>query len=113
MPTVFPGWYIRVTRKSFLSKAWEVRFWDGFTNKEIRLPGAPKNVAEDWAQGLLEEICKDWLELIKKETPEKFDEILRNGKTLWQTNGPMGVIPLGRIAQKLYPKATKGSKELE
>lgn len=102
MPTVFPGWYIKVTRESFLSKAWEVRFYDGFTTKEIRLGGLCKSDAEHHAQALLEEICKGRLELIKKETPEEFDEILNNSNTLWQTNGPMGVIPLGKIAQKLY-----------
>ena len=112
MITVFPGWYIKVTRKSFLSKAWEVRFYDGFT-KEFRFPGRPKSDAEHHAQSLLEEICKEKLELIKEETPEKFDEILGDSNTLWQTNGPMGVIPLGRIAQKLCPEATKGSKQLE
>ena len=113
MITVFPGWYIKVTRKSFLSKAWEVRFWDGVSNTEIRYPGAPKNMAEHFAQSLSEEICKGMLERIKEETPEKFDEILSDSKTIWQTNGPMGAIPLGKIAQKLYPEATKGSKQLE
>lgn len=113
MITAFPGWYIKVTRKSFLGKAWEVRFWDGLSNTEIRYPGAPKNVAENFAQGLLEEICKGMLEDIKGETPEKFDEILGDSNTVWQTNGPMGAIPIGLIAQKLYPEVTKGSKEPE
>ncbi len=107
MVTVFPGWHIRVTRRSLLSKAWEVRFWDGFTSTEIRYPGASKNAAEHFAQSLLERICKEKLELIKEETPEKFDEILSDSNTPWQTNGPMGVIPLGKIAQKLYPEAAK------
>ena len=113
MITVFPGWYIRVTRKSFLSKAWEVRFWDGVSNTEIRYPSAPKNMAEHFAQSLLERICKDMLESTKEEAPEKFDEILGDSNTVWKTDGPMGVIPLGKIAQKLYPEATEGSKEPE
>jgi len=110
MPTVFPGWYIKVTRKSFLSKAWEVRFYDGLT-MEIRASITPaKRGAEDLAQALLEEICKDRLEKCKHEQPEIFKEILSDYRTLWQTNSPMGAIPLGLIAQKLYPEATKVAK---
>lgn len=112
MPTVFPGWYIKVTRKSFLSKAWEVRFYDGWCGTEVRSTYMLKNDAEHFAQGLLEEICKDWLEKCKHEQPEIFKEILSDYRTLWQTNGPMGAIPIGLIAQKLYPEATKATNSI-
>ena len=90
-----------------MSKAWEVRFYDGCSGTEVRSPYMLKSDAEHFAQSLLERICKEKLELIKEETPEKFDEILNDSNTIWQTNGPMGVIPLGKIAQKLYPEAAK------
>jgi hypothetical protein len=112
MPIVFPGWYIKVARKSFLSKVWEVRFYDGLKTIVI-LPTAltlTKRWAEDQAQWLLEEICKTRLEECKQKQPEIFKEILSDPKTLWRTNGPMGDIPIGLIAQKLYPEETKVAK---
>ncbi len=109
MPVVFPGWYIKVARKSFLSKVWEVRFYDGLKTIVI-LPHAltlTKRYAEEEAQWLLEEICKTRLEECKQKQPEIFKKILSDSKTLWRTDGPMGDIPIGLIAQKLYPEETK------
>jgi hypothetical protein len=111
MPTVFPGWYIEVTRKSFLSKAWEVRFHDGRHSAELRITSyKTKRGAENFAQVLLEVTCKDWLEELKHKQPDLFKKILSDPRFVWRTNGPMGDIPIGRIAQKLYPEATKAAK---
>lgn len=111
MPAVFPGWYIKVTRKSFLSKTWEVRFHDGQHSAELRITSCrTKKRAEDIAQAFLEAICKDWLEERKQEQPEIFKEILSDPRFVWKTNGPMGKIPIGLIAQKLYPEVTKAVK---
>lgn len=106
MPTVFPGWYIQVKRVNFLSKHWEVIFYDG-VDLLISLAGTSKSLAEDFAQNLMEEICKDKLERLKEEQPEIFNEILKNGDTMWDTGGGQNRIPLGEIAQKLYPEETK------
>jgi hypothetical protein len=111
MPTVFPGWYIEVTRKSFLSKAWEVRFYDGWHSAELRITFCKtKRRAEHVAQAFLESICKDWLEELKHKQPDIFKKILSDPRFVWKTNGPMGKIPIGLIAQKLYPEATKVAK---
>jgi len=103
MPFVFPGWYIKVARKSFLSKHWEVRFYDGLKTIVI-LPTEltlTKRAAEDQAQWLLEEICKDRLEEIKQKQPEMFKEILSDPKLVWKTDR-MGVIAIGFFAKYHY-----------
>lgn len=126
MPSIFPGWYIKVSKRSKLSKAekclasslkqkclWEVIFYDGL-EATIIFPTEltlTKEAAEYIAQNLLEEICKTILEDCKQTQPEIFKRILSDPKKLWRTYGPMGDIQIGLIAQKLYLGATLDIKK--
>ena len=103
---VFSGWYIQVCRKGFLSKQWQVRFYDGLS-AEVYLELRGKETCEDFADGLLEQICKGYLEDVKQAQPSIFTQILTNWEFRWNTGGPMGYIPIGLIAQKLYPKEAR------
>jgi hypothetical protein len=102
MVTVFPGWYIKVARKSFLSKTWRLILHDGVSTS-LGFENGNKDNVDRLAQKLLEDICKDRLELCKRDQPEAFKQILADSNTMWDTQGPMGRIPLGMITKKLYP----------
>jgi len=102
MITVFPGWYIKVVRKSFLSKLWKVTLYDGF-KVGLSSPYMLKSDAEKFAQGIFNHVCKDYLERIRQEQPEVFAKILHESDTkwLWRTEA-MGKISIGKIARILY-----------
>jgi hypothetical protein len=100
MVTVFQGWYIKVQRKGFLSKLWAVTFCDG---KAVSLtsPYMLKEDAERFAQKTFEDVCRDYLERMKRERPDIFAEVLRDDNFIWKTEA-MGNIPIGKIAKTLY-----------
>lgn len=102
MLTITQGWYIQVARKSFLSSSWELRFFDGI--RLIVLEHGRKEVVEGCAEALRARICTEQLDRIKREFPQLFYNLLKTGDEV-KVNGQ--VLPLGKLAQKLYPDAAR------
>lgn len=94
MPTITQGWYIKVARKSFLSREWELRFFDG--TRLFILESSGKVVIEGAAEALLARICSEQLDRIEKEAPDLFHHLLRTGD---QVNVNGRTLPLGKLAQ--------------
>ena len=47
------------------------------------------------------------LKMRKRDEPEIFAQILSAENTIWNAQGIMGEIPIGKIAREIYPEILK------